>query len=152
MQEGCQSPLDHILCPFLPSFHADHRPTDTDFVALGASNNAWNVTRSEFDHLLLQHAGSCGTKVYEQTRVTDIIFDNTPPPSPVRATPQLPPRPGMGRRHSSAVEFAVNGAQDAASLGRPRAVVYETAYGAKREITFDYLVDASGRAGIMSTK
>ncbi|KAI0708919.1 FAD/NAD(P)-binding domain-containing protein [Cerioporus squamosus] len=125
----------------------------TDFVALGASNNAWNVTRSEFDHLLLKHAASCGAKVYEQTRVTDITFDNTPPPSPVRATfPQAPSRPSLGHRRSSTVEFAVPGAQDAASLGRPRSVIYETAYGSKREITFDYLVDASGRAGIMSTK
>ncbi|RDX55249.1 FAD/NAD(P)-binding domain-containing protein [Lentinus brumalis] len=120
----------------------------TDFVALGASNSSWNVTRSEFDHLLLKHAASCGAKVYEQTRVTDITFDNTPPPSPVRSSfPQFSARPGLGTRRSSAVEFA-----DAASLGRPRSVVYETAYGTKREITFDYLVDASGRAGIMSTK
>ncbi|RPD78118.1 FAD/NAD(P)-binding domain-containing protein [Lentinus tigrinus ALCF2SS1-7] len=124
----------------------------TDFVALGASNNAWNVTRAEFDHLLLNHAASCGVKVYEQTRVTDITFDNTPPPSPIRAAPHFPPRPPLGQRRSSTVEFTLNGAHDAASLGRPHSVMYESAYGAKREITFDYLVDASGRAGIMSTK
>ncbi|KAI0743665.1 hypothetical protein C8Q80DRAFT_855359 [Daedaleopsis nitida] len=125
---------------------------DTDFVALGASNNAWNVVRSEFDHLLLKHAAECGAKVYEQTRVTDITFENTPPPSPIRSFfPQIPFR-APGARRSSTVEFAVNGPQDAATLGRPRSVIYETALGAKREITFDYLVDASGRAGIMSTK
>ncbi|RPD58673.1 FAD/NAD(P)-binding domain-containing protein [Lentinus tigrinus ALCF2SS1-6] len=124
----------------------------TDFVALGASNNSWNVTRSDFDHLLLNHAASCGAKVYEQTRVTDISFDNTPPPSPVRAAPHFPPRLPLGQRRSSTVEFSLNGPHDAASLGRPRSVMYESAYGAKREITFDYLVDASGRAGIMSTK
>ncbi|KAI0779599.1 FAD/NAD-P-binding domain-containing protein [Fomes fomentarius] len=121
----------------------------TDFVALGADNNAWNVVRSEFDHILLKHAASSGAKVYEQTRVTEITFDNTPPPSPVRAS--APHRLPFQRR-SSTVEFATTQPQHAAALGRPRSVLYETAFGAKREITFDYLVDASGRAGIMSTK
>lgn len=36
--------------------------------------------------------------------------------------------------------------------GRPQSALYETKSGIKGEITFDYLVDASGRAGIMSTK
>ncbi|KAI0751654.1 FAD/NAD-P-binding domain-containing protein [Daedaleopsis nitida] len=36
--------------------------------------------------------------------------------------------------------------------GRPQSALYETKSGVKGEITFDYLVDASGRAGIMSTK
>ncbi|EJF65204.1 FAD/NAD(P)-binding domain-containing protein [Dichomitus squalens LYAD-421 SS1] len=98
----------------------------TDFVALGATNNAWNVVRSQFDHLLLKHAASCGAKVYEQTRVVDVAFED-----------------------ASTVEFSN---PPASELGRPKSVVYETAFGAKREITFDYLVDASGRAGIMSTK
>ncbi|KAI0769406.1 FAD/NAD-P-binding domain-containing protein [Trametes elegans] len=133
----------------------------TDFVALGATNNAWNVVRSEFDHLLLQHAAECGAQVYEQTRVTDITFDETPPPSPVRSrvdSPLLRPcqdelqsRPSP-RRRTSAVEFAVDGGNNAEKLGRPQSATYETAFGGKGEITFDYLVDASGRAGILSTK
>jgi len=37
-------------------------------------------------------------------------------------------------------------------LGRPIKAIYETANGGKGEIEFEYLVDASGRAGVMSTK
>ncbi|KAI0644720.1 hypothetical protein C8Q79DRAFT_912671 [Trametes meyenii] len=133
----------------------------TDFVALGASNNAWNVVRSEFDHLLLQHAAQCGAQVYEQTRVIDINFENPPLPSPTPSRVDSPlPRPCLDdrpprpapRRRTSAIEFAVDGGNAAARLGRPRSVSYETAFGGRGEITFDYLVDASGRAGVMSTK
>ncbi|KAI0364421.1 FAD/NAD-P-binding domain-containing protein [Pilatotrama ljubarskyi] len=136
----------------------------TDFVALGASNSAWNVVRSEFDHLLLQHAAECGAQVCEQTRVTDVNFEQTPPSSPLRsrvASPLSSPRPcpPEGRpvrptphRRTSVVEFALNDTAGSSALGRPRSVSYETAFGGKGEITFDYLVDASGRAGIMSTK
>ncbi|KAI9061696.1 FAD/NAD(P)-binding domain-containing protein [Trametes sanguinea] len=136
--------------------------TDTDFVALGASNSAWNVVRSEFDQILLQHAVECGAQVYEQTRVTEILFDESPPPSPLqhRADSPSSPRPAPSDRpirpnpprRTSAVEFALDEGSNAARLGRPRSVLYETAFGGKGEITFDYLVDASGRAGIMSTK
>ncbi|KAH9895211.1 FAD/NAD-P-binding domain-containing protein [Cubamyces lactineus] len=141
-------------------FNQHMREGYTDFVALGESYSAWNVVRSEFDHLLLQHAASCGAQVYEQTRVTEIHFDETPsPPSaphhvdtpPYAHESEHPTRP-MPRRRTSAVEFAVDPATNSARLGRPRSVVYETAFGGKGEITFDYLVDASGRAGIMSTK
>ncbi|OCH92024.1 FAD/NAD(P)-binding domain-containing protein [Obba rivulosa] len=93
----------------------------TDFVALGAENNAWNVVRAEFDQLLLQHAAACGTRVCEQTRVTTL-------------------------------RFARDEAGSADELGRPVAACYETALGGRGEIGFDYLVDATGRAGLMSTK
>jgi len=36
--------------------------------------NTYEVRRSEFDHLLIQHTRSCGTEVHEGTRVTDIEF------------------------------------------------------------------------------
>ncbi|TBU24654.1 FAD/NAD(P)-binding domain-containing protein [Dichomitus squalens] len=126
----------------------------TDFVALGATNNAWNVVRSEFDHLLLKHAASCGAKIYEQTRVVDVAFEDASSSQvPLQPAPQ-PPHSCFGQRipgqrRPSTVEFSN---PPASELGRPKSVVYETAFGAKREITFDYLVDASGRAGIMSTK
>ncbi|KAI0358724.1 FAD/NAD-P-binding domain-containing protein [Trametes cingulata] len=135
----------------------------TDFVALGASNSAWNVVRSEFDHLLLQHAAACGAQVYEQTRVTDINFDETPPTSPLRSRldsplpfsrpcPDIRPSRPAPRRRTSVVEFALDEQPSSATIGRSRSVSYETAFGGKGEITFDYLVDASGRAGLMSTK
>ena len=59
----------------------------------------------------------------------------------------------MGRRRASTVDFAPSvGTPDIPPTGRPRSVIYETAFGGKKQITFDYLVDASGRAGLMSTK
>ncbi|KAI0711652.1 hypothetical protein C8Q76DRAFT_652958 [Earliella scabrosa] len=90
----------------------------TDFVALGASNASWNVVRAEFDHLLLKHARESGAKVFEETRVKEVRFED----------------------------------DASVTIGRPRSVTYETGEGVKGEITFDYLVDASGRAGLMSTK
>ncbi len=125
---------------------------DTDFIALGAANNAWNVVRSEFDHLLLKHATSCGAQVYEQTRVTEVIFEDlASSDARPRSNSQIP-QPYLGQRvpgQRSSIDFAKH---DASNLGRPKSVIYETAFGGKREITFDYLVDASGRAGILSTK
>ena len=38
------------------------------------------------------------------------------------------------------------------SVGRPVKALYTTSGGVKGEIKFEYLVDASGRAGILSTK
>ncbi|KZT04732.1 FAD/NAD(P)-binding domain-containing protein [Laetiporus sulphureus 93-53] len=115
----------------------------TDFVALGAENNAWNVVRSEFDHLLLQHSSSSGVRVFEQTRVTEIIFDDS---SKSTAGTSSPRRTGLYTVDEDEDEEAVH------ELGRPTSAVYETVMGGKGEIAFDFLVDASGRAGLMSTK
>ncbi|KAI0072427.1 FAD/NAD(P)-binding domain-containing protein [Panus rudis PR-1116 ss-1] len=91
----------------------------TDFIALGASNAAWNVTRADFDNILLRHAKSSGVHVHEGTRVTAIHFDHS---------------------------------RDDDEMGRPISASYVTDSGVRGEIAFDYLVDASGRAGVMSTK
>ncbi|TFY54055.1 hypothetical protein EVJ58_g9081, partial [Rhodofomes roseus] len=143
----------------------------TDFVALGADNAAWNVVRAEFDHLLLQHAAASGARVFEQIRVTELLFDQSPKAvstSPGRSSSF---RPSLSRKVSAgssslravAEEYAIEdnldakaamepGDEEVASLGRPIKAVYETANGGRGEIEFDYLVDASGRAGVMSTK
>ncbi|KAG2064894.1 FAD/NAD(P)-binding domain-containing protein [Suillus decipiens] len=87
-------------------FNQFKREGYTDFAGLGHFNSVWNVVRSEFDKLLLDHSASCGAKVFEQT-----------------------------------------------SSSRPVAAEWlRSADGEAGEITFDYLVDASGRAGLMSTK
>ncbi|KAF7799925.1 hypothetical protein EIP86_011168 [Pleurotus ostreatoroseus] len=123
----------------------------TDFVALGAQNNAWNVVRSEFDELLLKHAASCGVKVFTQTRVDLIHFqrddagggraENPHSAIPSTTQPEFPrARAGSG----ASVEFE--------PVGRPVRATYSTADGGKGEIGFDYVVDASGRAGLLSTK
>jgi len=67
--------------------------------------------------MLLDHAMSCGTKVFERTRVGSFRFSATDPSRPVAA------------------EWFC--AADGETTG---------------VISFDYLVDASGRSGLMSTK
>jgi len=79
---------------------------------------AWNVVRSPFDHILLNHASSLGAKVHENTKVVSLRFDqNNKLVSAVYTC------------RSSDTGTTVNGT-----------------------ITFNYLVDATGRAGLMSTK
>ncbi|KAG2002536.1 hypothetical protein CC2G_004719 [Coprinopsis cinerea AmutBmut pab1-1] len=90
----------------------------TDFLRHDPNNGSWNVTRAEFDEILLRHAAESGATVLEQHKVNTIEFvrdaDGKPTSRPCAATLSHPS--GDGR------------------------------------ITFDYLIDASGRNGIMSTK
>lgn len=98
-----------------------------DFLAFGESNSVWNVKRSEFDHLLLRHAEDCGALVFQSCRVLSIQFQtDTDASSDDDSKPAAP--------------------------GRPISATYMTSSGVKGEITFDFLIDASGRAGIMTTK
>lgn len=116
----------------------------TDFVALGANNNAWNVVRSEFDTLLLDHAAACGAQVFTETRVETLKF--------------APPAPALARCSSFASgssRSASRSRSDSVELGqlaRPVKASYTRADGTAGEIAFDYLVDASGRYGLLSTK
>lgn len=129
--------------PYLTYLIADLLPflVDTDFVALGASNNAWNVVRSEFDALLLKHAGTCGAQVFTQTRVEAFEFAQTANTNSHAAS------------SSCTRSDSVNGLSfEIEPLGRPVKATYTAENGAKGEISFDYLVDASGRAGLLSTK
>src|SRR5437763_16237308 len=73
---------------------------------------SFQVVRSEFDQLLLEHAKSQGVKVFEGTEVRSLSFD--------------------GDRPHSASWSQVVGGDDTG------------------ELSFDYLVDASGRAGVMA--
>ncbi|OBR09776.1 RadH flavin-dependent halogenase [Colletotrichum higginsianum IMI 349063] len=100
---------------------------DTDFLAAGGPNNyAWNVVRSEADQLMFHHAGECGAKIFDAVKIKSIRFeDATTVPE---GEPNLNP-------------------------GRPVAAVYEVAETKETgEIAFDYVVDASGRVGLLSTK
>ncbi|KAF9267733.1 FAD/NAD(P)-binding domain-containing protein [Marasmius fiardii PR-910] len=97
----------------------------TDFVAIGQQNSSWNVIRSEFDQLLLKHARSCGASVFEQTRITSLSFAKDDPTRPVSAA------------------WAYAPSSDATT---------DTPKETSGTIDFDYLLDTSGRAGIMSTK
>lgn len=112
---------------------------DTDFLTLGAHNHSWNVVsvhftttpvqkidepqvRSEFDNILLEHAKESGAKVFTTSRVKSLGFA-----APTSAEP--------------------------GSIGRPISAAFTHGESdAPLSITYDYLIDASGRAGIMSTK
>ncbi|KAJ7623852.1 putative halogenase [Mycena polygramma] len=96
------------LIPFFSS-------SDTDFVYPDPSKAAWNVTRAEFDEILLKNASENGVHVCEGVRVTSIQFASDNNDKPVSAS----------------------WVSDTGSTG---------------EVKFDWLVDASGRNGIMSTK
>jgi flavine halogenase len=102
--------------------------TDTDFiVSAGPDSYAWNVIRSESDNLMFQHAGKCGAKIFDGVKV-------------------------------KAIEFTTSGGKDAPMNSdtrnpvRPVSATWSRKDGSSGEVKFDYLVDASGRAGIVSTK
>ncbi|TFK49585.1 FAD/NAD-P-binding domain-containing protein [Heliocybe sulcata] len=92
-------------------FRPDRPEAYTDFIAVNPKNGAWNVTRSEFDSLLLGHAAEKGAQVYQQTRIESLEIVN----------------------------------------GRPYAAQWKHREETGR-ISFDYLIDCSGRQGLMSTK
>lgn len=128
---------------------------DTDFVALGHNNNAWNVVRmssrpmepvlilfcqvrSEFDEILLKHARSSGAKVTELIRVKSLSFSATDPSKPISAS----------WTHSPSFCFSSSSSSSSSSSGTdddlPNASITGTT-------TFDYVIDATGRAGLIST-
>lgn len=100
----------------------------TDFVAAGGPDAyAWNVVRSEADDLMFKHAGKSGAKVFDGVKVNSIEFvplDEKDAP----ADPELP------------------------NPGRPVSATWSRKDGSSGTIKFEYLVDASGRAGLVSTK
>lgn len=104
---------------------------DTDFLGDGGPENyTWNVLRSESDDLMLQHAADCGAKIFTTTRVTSLQF--APNGVTVDSVESVPDNVSH-------------------SLGQPVSATW-----ASREdcgaIRYKYLVDATGRSGIVSTK
>ncbi|KAM0810163.1 putative Tryptophan 2-halogenase [Seiridium cardinale] len=98
----------------------------TDFLATGGPNNhSWNVVRSEADEILFRHAAKCGAQTFEGIKVTGVEFSTA------------------------------NGTADDDSfgVGRPVAASWSKKEdGTSGTIKFDYIVDASGRVGLLSTK
>jgi len=80
----------------------------------GQRANAWQVVRSEFDKLLLDHARELGVDVHEGVSVRELEFDGDRPVAAIWSESDSP--------------------------------------GAAGRIGFDYLVDASGRHGVMSVR
>ncbi|KAF9524017.1 FAD binding domain-containing protein [Crepidotus variabilis] len=120
----------------------------TDFVALGMDNNAWNVVRADFDSMLLNHARSVNASVYEQTKVEAVTFSLSDPNRPVsvkwaHTPPPMPPSPPAS---PSNFRFS-NLFSSSPPVGRssPQATI-------EGETSFDYLIDATGRTGVLSTR
>lgn len=96
-----------------------HERWPLNFGELGGNNTyAFQVVRSEFDAMLLEHARSQGVNVFEEVEVRELAFENR---RPISATYQL----------------KTASQKNGDSLGM---------------IHFDYLVDASGRASVMTTR
>ena len=76
---------------------------------------------------MFQHAGKSGAKIFDGTKVTNIEF--TPLEQNGDVTETSDPNPG-----------------------RPVSATWSRKDGSTGNVKFDYLVDASGRAGVVSTK
>ncbi|KAL5050846.1 hypothetical protein BDW71DRAFT_203563 [Aspergillus fruticulosus] len=113
------------------SFSYNSKPAAyTNFLAFGG--HAWNAIRSESDHLLFEHAKTCGARVYDQTKVDCIEF---------RSISGLNGHGGSGSPSNPAI-----------NLGRPFSASWSRKDKTSGSIKFEYLIDASGRAGLVSTK
>ncbi|MCP2330174.1 NAD(P)/FAD-dependent oxidoreductase [Actinoalloteichus caeruleus] len=75
----------------------------------GIDKYSWQVERSEFDKILLDHSRSVGARVIEEASVRDVQFDGD---------------------RAVAARYRVGGEE--------------------RHVDFDFVVDASGRAGVLS--
>ena len=78
---------------------------------------------------MFQHAGKSGAKIFDGVKVNSIDF-----------IPLGDANVGMGTETATA------------NPGRPVSASWSGKDGSSGEIKFDYLVDASGRAGIVTTK
>ncbi|MCJ1246514.1 hypothetical protein MMC30_003722 [Trapelia coarctata] len=100
----------------------------TDFIAAGGPDGyAWNVVRSEADNLMFKHAGKSGAKIFDGVKVSSLEFV-----------------PVDGQKDTTDSETP--------DLGRPVSATWSRKDGSSGVVKFEYLVDASGRAGLVSTK
>ncbi|KAF5866514.1 hypothetical protein ETB97_011399 [Aspergillus alliaceus] len=100
----------------------------TDFIrANGPNGYSWNVVRSESDEILFRHAAKSGAMTFENVSLKSVNFE-----------------PYKNEEFSSLHKLA--------NPGRPVSAEWTTKDGRSGTISFDYLVDATGRAGVLSTK
>lgn len=106
----------------------EKREAYTDFsVSLGPGGHSWNVARAEADDLIFRHAGKEGAHAFDGIKVTNLEFV-----------------PYDDYSFTSAVKLA--------NPGKPVAAKWCRKDGSSGRIEFDYVVDASGRSGLISTK
>lgn len=123
-----RSQLD--VCSLGPSSHTLLiKAIDTDFIAAGGPNGySFNVLRSESDELIFRHAGESGAHLFDGFKVISLGFVPSGLPRSTDPDCEIP------------------------DPGRANSATWTTKDGASGVVEFDYLVDASGRQGIMSTK
>ncbi|KAK2767828.1 hypothetical protein FQN54_003989 [Arachnomyces sp. PD_36] len=110
--------------------HYSHLSYTNFLEAGGPDAYAWNLIRSESDELLFRHAGTCGAHIFDETKVDAIQFEPDNETSP------------ESNKNSNGV----------LNPGRPVSATWARKDGTSGSITLKYLVDASGRNGILSTK
>ena len=111
----------------------------TDFIGADKNHYSWNVIRSEADELIFRHAGKCGAKTFDCVKVDSIDFAG--PTGTTNGTTN-------GKTNGT-----TNGTEKLENLGRPVSATYKRKDdGTSGTIQFDYIVDASGRAGVLNTK
>lgn len=100
----------------------------SDFAAsLGPEGHSWNVVRSESDDMIFRHAKTSGAKTFDQTKVDCLTFEPY-------------------------TESGFDAEARLANPGRPVSANWSRKDGTSGTIKFDYIIDASGRNGLISTK
>lgn len=97
----------------------------------GPQGYTWNIVRSEADVLMFKHAAQSGAKTFDGVRVGDLEFQPWDKNDPLEQELAEFPDPNPGR---------------------PVSVRWSRKDGTTGVIKFNYLVDASGRVGLVSTK
>lgn len=95
----------------------------------------------------MNHARTSGASVYERTKVTSISFSPTDPTRPISVTWAHTPPPAPPSPPASPMAW-----KSFFKASEPIPPAKEELLLITGTTTFDYMVDATGRAGIMSTK
>jgi flavin-dependent dehydrogenase len=101
-----------------PFYFHDNKPHEC--------SQTWQVSRGEFDLMLLRNAAEQGVEVHEATRVLDVLFDDSP------LTPNPSPPEGRG--------------------GKAVGVKIQKEDGATEEIRAKVVVDASGQSTMLQNR
>ncbi len=102
----------------------------------GEHTYAFQVIRSEFDQMLLEHAASQGVQVFQGIEVRGLSFDGDRPRRAQWRQKVAQASSRGNHHHASNGHHSSNGASGAAS----------------GEIAFDFVIDASGRSGLLATR
>lgn len=87
--------------------------------------HSYQVWRPQFDQILLENSRAAGVDVREGHRVTEVVFDHSPDPSPAKSR------------------------EGSLSRGRATGVRVVTSDGAEERWDARYVVDASGQSGVL---